>query len=75
MTPSRFLTDEGDVDLPVVLAEYLRRLDAYPTRSESDVACTLNCEVCTEQAIWARRVEAGQFVVSAREAYELEGRH
>jgi hypothetical protein len=67
----RFIRDEGDVDLVAVLAEYTRRLDAYPARNASDIACNLNYEVCDEQVRWAMRSKSGLSVVSAKDAREL----
>jgi hypothetical protein len=63
----RFIRDDGRVDIPAVLAEYTRRLDAYPIRDGSEIACDLNYEVSREQAEWSRQVNA-----QAREANERE---
>jgi hypothetical protein len=66
----RFIRDEGDVNIPAVCAELLRRLNAYPTRHEDDVICNLNYEVSAEKMRW--EIENGKVsVVSAREAREL----
>jgi hypothetical protein len=51
----RFITPDGAIDIPALLAEYARRVADYPVRAEAEVALDLNCAVVAEQGEWSRR--------------------